>query len=437
MTRPLVIANARIVDPASGLDAPGAVLVVDGRIAGVSAGAPQGVPEAAELLDARGLVVAPGLIDMRVFTGEPGHEYRETLASAGEAAAAGGVTSFVLMPDTTPVIDDGALVDFLLRRAQATCAVNVLPAAAITRGLRGEEITEFGLLKEAGAVCLTDGRESIQSAGLLRAVFSYARNFDLPVVHHTADRTLVGDGVMNEGTLATISGLKGIPAEAETVPLARDLQLAALTGARYHAAQISTGAAVDLVATAKRQTEAVSCGISINNLTLNENDVAPWRTFFKLAPPLRSEDDRRAVIEGLNSGAIDVIHSAHDPQDSEVKRRPFAEASDGAIGLETLLAAALRLVHSGDVPLMTVLRAMTSRPAGILGLDSGRLALGAPADIVVFDPEFPWVVRERELRSRSRNTAFEGARMQGAVLHTFVAGRRVFSHAAVNEGRTA
>jgi len=437
MTRPLVIANARVVDPATNRDAPGALLVEHGRIAGLAHGAPQGVPEGAKRYDARGLVVAPGLIDMRVFTGEPGHEYRETLASAAEAAAAGGITSFVLMPDTTPVIDDGALVDFVLRRAQATASVNILPAAALTRGLRGEEITEYGLLKEAGAVALTDGRHSIQSAGLLRAAFSYARNFDLPVLHQTADRSLVGDGVMNEGLLASVSGLKGIPIEAETIPLARDLQLAALTDVRYHAAQVSTGAAVELIAAAKRRSGSVSAGISINNLALNENDVAPYRTFFKLAPPLRSEDDRRAVIDGLNSGAIDTIHSAHDPQDSEVKRQPFAEASDGAIGLETLLAAALRLVHSGDVPLMTVLRAMTSRPAEILGLDAGRLAVGAPADLVVFDPEFPWVVKEGALRSRSRNTAFEGARMQGAVMHSFVAGRLVFSHAVTREGASA
>ena len=437
MTRPVVIANARIIDPATNRDTAGAVLVEDGRIAGIANGAPQGVPEGAERYDARGMVVAPGLIDMRVFTGEPGHEYRETLASAAEAAAAGGVTSFVLMPDTTPVIDDGALVDFILRRAQATASVNILPAAAITKGLDGEQITEFGLLKEAGAVALTDGRHSIQSAGLLRSAFGYARNFDLPIIHHVADRSLVGDGVMNEGTLATVSGLKGIPIEAETIPLARDLQLAALTDVRYHAAQISTGAAVELVAAAKRRSNAISAGISINNLALNENDVAPYRTFFKLAPPLRSEDDRQAVIEGLRSGAIDVIHSAHDPQDSEVKRQPFAEASDGAVGLETLLAAALRLVHSGDVALLTVLRAMTSRPAEILGLDSGRLGVGAPADLIVFDPEFPWVVKEGALRSRSRNTAFEGARMQGAVMHSFVAGRPVFSHAASREDASA
>jgi dihydroorotase len=434
MTRPLVIANARVIDPATNRDAPGAMLVENGKITGITNGAPQGVPEGAERIDARGMVVAPGLIDMRVFTGEPGHEYRETLATAADAAAAGGVTSFVLMPDTTPVIDDGALVDFILRRAQAVASVNVLPAAAMTRGLRGEEITEYGLLKEAGAVALTDGRASIQSAGLLRAAFSYARNFDLPVIHQPAEHSLIGEGVMNEGLLATVSGLKGIPIEAETIPLARDLQLAAFTDVRYHAAQISTGAAVELMTAAKRRSNALSAGISINNLALNENDVAPYRTFFKLSPPLRSEDDRRAVIDGLNSGAIDTIHSAHDPQDTEVKRQPFAEASDGAIGLETLLAAALRLVHSGDVPLVTILRAMTIRPAEILGLASGRIAVGAPADLIVFDPDFPWLVTEASFRSRSRNTAFEGARMQGAVMHTLVAGRTIFSHAATREG---
>jgi dihydroorotase len=429
-----VVKNARILDPATDRDITGALLVENGTIKAIAEGAPQGVPDGAEVYDAKGLVVAPGLIDMRVFTGEPGFEYRETLATAGRAAAAGGVTSFVLQPDADPIIDDGALVDFIFRRARDTALVNVLPAAAITKGLKGEEITEFGLLKEAGAVGLSDGRNSIQSAGLLRAAFTYARNFDLPVMHHVLDRSLAGDGVMNESALASFSGLKGIPAEAETIPLARDLQLAALTGARYHAAQVSTAGAVALLTAAKQSGNPISAGISINNLALNENDVAPYRTFFKLSPPLRSEDDRQAVIEGLKSGAIDVIHSSHDPQDSEVKRQPFAEASDGAIGLETLLAAALRLVHSGDVPLLTVLRALTSRPADILGLPSGRLMPGAPADLIIFDPEFPWVVTEPSIVSRSRNTAFEGARMTGAVMHSFVAGKRVFSHSATREG---
>lgn len=429
MTRPLLIENARIVDPASGTDARGALLIENGLIAEVAIGAPIGVPDDAEVINAKGLILAPGLIDMRVFTGEPGKEYRETLASAGDAAAAGGVTSFVMMPDTAPVVDDGALVDFLIRRAKATAKVNVLPAGAITKGLAGQEMTEFGLLQEAGAVCLTDGRHSIQSTALLRTVMSYAANYGMTVVHLPSDKSLTGDGVMNEGLFATILGLKGIPREAETIPLARDLQLAVLTGARYHAAQISCAASVELMAAAKKRNAHVTAGISINNLALNENDIGRYRTFFKLSTPLRSEDDRQAVIDGLRNGTIDTIHSDHDPQDTEVKRQPFAEASDGAIGLETLLAAALRLVHSGDVDLITVLRAMTSRPADILGLPSGRLAAGAPADLILFDLDYPWQVSEREIRSRSRNTSFEGARLAGKVMRTIVGGQTVHTYA--------
>ena len=425
----LVVQNARIVDPASGLDAMGSLEVDDGVIVSVSTGPAKRAPGGTTLLDAGGLVLAPGLIDMRVFTGEPGHEYRETLASAGEAAASGGVTSFLLMPDALPVIDDGALVDFLIRRAKATARVNVLPAAAISRGLKGEEITEFGLLKEAGAVCFSDGRQSIQSARLMRAAMSYAANFDMPIVHHLAERSLAGDGVMHEGAFASVLGLKGIPAEAETIPLSRDLQLAALTGARYHAAQLSSAHSIELMSHAKRRSAKISCGVSINNLSLNENDVGGYRTFFKLSPPLRSEDDRQALIAGLNDGTIDVIHSDHDPQDSEVKRQPFAEASDGAIGLETLLAAALRLVHSGEVELLTLLRAMTQRPAEILGLEAGRLAVGAPADFILVDLDYPWQAREKEFRSRSHNSSFEGARLAGKVMATYVAGEKVFAHA--------
>ena len=428
MTPPLLIENARIVDPASGTDQQGAVLVENGLVADIALGAPIGVPEGAEVINAKGLILAPGLIDMRVFTGEPGKEYRETLQSAGEAAAAGGVTSFVMMPDTTPVVDDGALVDFLIRRAKATCKVNVLPAGAITKGLAGQEMTEFGLLQEAGAVCLTDGRHAIQSTALLRTVMSYAANYGMTIVHHLSDHSLTGDGVMNEGLFATILGLKGIPREAETIPLARDLQLAALTRVKYHAAQISCAGSIELVAAAKKRNTSVTAGVSINNLALNENDIGRYRTFFKLSTPLRSEDDRQAVIEGLRNGTIDTIHSDHDPQDTEVKRQPFAEASDGASGLETLLAAALRLVHSGDVDLLTVLRAMTSRPAEILGLPAGRIAKGAPADLVLVDLDYPWQVSEHEIRSRSRNTSFEGARLAGKVMRTIVGGQIVYTH---------
>ncbi len=428
MTRPLLIENARIVDPASGTDQMGAVLVEEGRISDLARGGPVGVPDDAEVINANGQVLAPGLIDMRVFVGEPGKEYRETLASAGAAAVAGGVTSFVMMPDTTPVVDDGALVDFLIRRAEAQSPARILPAAAITKGLGGKEITEFGLLKEAGAVCLTDGAASIQSTALLRSAMAYAANFDMPFVHHVADTGLIGDGVMNEGFFATVLGLKGIPREAETIPLARDLQLAGLTKVRYHAAQVSTEGSVALLQAAKARNAKVTAGISINNLCLNENDIGRYRSYFKLNPPLRAEDDRQAMIDALRSGIIDTIHSDHDPQDSEVKRQPFAEASYGAVGLETLLAAALRLVNSGDVDLLTVLRAMTSRPAEILGLDTGRIAKGAPADLILFDLDYPWQVTERDLRSKSRNTSFENARMQGKVMRTIVGGKSVFEH---------
>lgn len=428
MSPTLLIKNARIVDPASGKDFPGAVLVRDDFIADVVYNTAISVTEDAQVIDAGGLILAPGLIDMRVFTGEPGKEYRETLQSAGEAAAAGGVTSFVMMPDTAPVVDDGALVDFLIRRAKATSKVNVLPAAAMTKGLSGQEITEFGLLQEAGAVCLTDGRHSVQSSAMLRTIMSYAANYGLTVAHHVSDASLVGSGLMNEGLFATVLGLKGIPREAETIPLARDLQLAALTGVKYHAAQVSCAASVELLTAAKKRNRNVSAGVSINNLALNENDIGRYRTFFKLSTPLRSEDDRQAVIDGLRNGTIDTIHSDHDPQDTEVKRQPFAEASDGAIGLETLLAAALRLVHSGDVDLLTVLRAMTSRPAEILGLAAGRIAPGAPADLILFDLDYPWQVNENAIRSRSRNTSFEGARLAGKVMYTIVGGQIVYKH---------
>ncbi|MCP8882196.1 dihydroorotase [Devosia sp. XJ19-1] len=426
MTSPLIIDNARIVDPASNTDQLGAVLIENGLITDLAIGGPAGVPDGAEVINAGGQLLAPGLIDMRVFVGEPGKEYRETLASAGAAAVAGGITSFVMMPDTTPTVDDGALVDFLIRRAEAQSLARILPAAAITKGLLGKDITEFGLLKEAGAVCLTDGAQSIQSSALLRSAMGYAANFDMPFVHHVFDAELVGDGVMTEGLFATVLGLKGMPREAETIPLARDLQLAALTKVRYHAAQLSTAGSVTLLEAAKSGNTKVTAGLSINNLCLNENDIGRYRTYFKLNPPLRSEDDRQAMIEGLRSGAIDTIHSDHDPQDSEVKRQPFAEASNGAIGLETLLSAALRLVHSGDLNVMTILRAMTARPAEILGLDTGRIARGAPADLILVDLDYPWQVTEKNFRSRSRNTSFENARMQGKVMRTLVGGKTVF-----------
>lgn len=426
MNAPLIIANGRVLDPASGRDETGSVLVEDGIITDIVAGAPAGRPENARMIDAKGLLVIPGLIDMRTFTGEPGHEYRETLASAAEAAAAGGVTSFVSMPDTFPVLDDAALIDYLRRRADATAKVRILPAAAITKGLRGEEMTEFGLLAEAGAIALSEGRHSIANTALLRTAFEYAASVGLPVMHLPRDPGLAGTGVMTEGPFASMLGLEGMPIEAETIPLERDLQLAQLTGVQYHAAQISTGQSARIMARHKSDNTRITAGVSINNLILNENDIGSYRTFFKLSPPLRAEQDRQAMIEALKDGSIDTIHSDHDPQDSEVKRRPFADAAAGAIGLETMLSAALRLFHSGDLPLVTLIGAMTERPARILGLETGRLQKGAPADIALIDLDYPFVVRENALHSRSRNTAFEGAHLSGKVVRTWVAGQDVF-----------
>ena len=430
MSPPLHLTNARIVDPSRGVDEVGAVLVADGRIvaAGADAGN-QGTPEGAEIVDCRGAAVFPGLVDMRVFVGEPGGEHRETLETASRAAAAGGVTAIVTMPDTNPVIDDPALVDFVFRRARDTAVVRVHPMAAMTRGLAGDELSEFGLLMEAGAVAFTEGRRSVRNAKVMRNALTYARDFDALIVHHVEDTELSNGGVMNEGETATRLGLPGIPREAETIVLDRDIRLARLTGGRYHAAQISCEPAVSALRRAKLAGSGVTCSAAIAHLSLNENDVGAYRTFFKMSPPLRSEDDRQALVEALADGTIDVVCSAHDPQDVEGKRQPFAEAADGAVGLETMLAAGLRLVHSSDVPLIRLIDAMSTAPAKLLGLDAGTLAPGAPADLIVVDLDRPWIVKEEELHSRSKNTAFESARMTGKVMRTIVGGQTVYEYA--------
>jgi dihydroorotase len=389
----------------------------------------QGAPEGWEIVDCAGAAVLPGLVDMRVFVGEPGGEHRETLETSSRAAAAGGVTAMVTMPDTSPVIDDPALVDFVFRRARDTAIVRVHPMAAMTRALAGEELAEFGLLREAGAVAFTEGRRSVRSAQVMRNALTYARDFDALIVHHVEDPDLASSGVMNEGETATRLGLPGTPREAETIMLDRDIRLARLTHGRYHAAQLSCEASVSTLRRAKLAGNGISAGAAIAHLTLNENDVGAYRTFFKMSPPLRSEEDRQAMVEALADGTIDVICSAHDPQDVEGKRHPFAEAADGAIGLETLLAAGLRLVHSGDVTLSRLVDAMSTAPAKLLGLAAGTLAPGAPADLIVVDLDMPWIVKEEDLRSRSKNSAFEGARMTGKVLRTMVGGRTVHTYA--------
>lgn len=424
----IVFANVRVVDPSRGLDEHGAVIVEGRKITAAGASAHnQGAPEGATVFDCAGKAIIPGLVDVRVFIGEPGAEHRETIASASQAAAAGGVTSIVMMPDTDPVIDNVALVEFVLRTARETAAVNIFPAAAVTRSLEGREMTEFGLLREAGAVGFTEGRRTIRSAAVMRRALTYARDFGAVIAHETQDADLAASGVMNEGLYASWLGLPGVPREAEAIPLERDLMLARLTGGAYHAAKISTAMAGSAIGRAKADGANVTAGVSINNLSLNENDVGEYRTFFRLAPPLRAEEDRLAMIEALRDGVIDIVVSSHDPQDVDTKRLPFADAAPGAIGLETLLAAALRLYHNGDLPLLRLVEALSTAPAKLFGLAGGTLKPGAPADLALVDLDEPWLVREADIRSRSKNTCFEGARLQGKVLQTIVAGRTIFS----------
>ena len=360
------------------------------------------------------------------FVGEPGGEHRETIASASRAAAKGGVTGFIMMPETDPVIDDVALVDFVRRAARDDASVRVYPAASVTKGLKGEELTEFGLLQEAGAVMLTEGKHSISNNLVLRRALTYARDFGLVISKETIDPDLSSNGVMNEGLNATHLGLPGIPREAEIITLERDLRLAALTRGNYHAAKISTSDSAEAIRKYKKLGHPVTCGISINHLTLNENDIGRYRTFLRLQPPLRDEDDRQAMIAALADGVIDIIVSSHDPHDVDEKRHPFAEAADGAIGLETLFAAALRLHHNGEVPLSRIIDALSTRPAEIFGLDAGTLKPGSHADLFIADIELPWVVREQDIVSKSKNTPFEGERFSGKVVHTMVGGNTVY-----------
>jgi len=426
---PTLFANAQLVDPVAGTITQGGVLVENGLIADLgphlSASAVRG---GTKIEDCRGLVIIPGLVDLRAFIGEPGEEHRETFRSASEAAAAGGVTTIVMQPNTSPVIDDPAVVDFVLRRARDTGLVNIHPAAALTKGTAGKEMTEFGLLKAAGAVAVTDGDKPVRNAQVMRRALSYAGMIGIPVIHHVEDLDLAGEGVMNEGEFATRLGLPGVPHAAETIMLERDIRLVKLTGGRYHAGLISCRESLDVLRRAKEEGLPVTAGVSINHLTLNETDIGGYRTFLKLSPPLRSEEERLALVEAVAEGLIDVIVSDHNPQDVEQKRLPFAEAAPGAIGLETMLSAGLRLVNAGLISLPRLVRAMSSGPASVLGLRAGMLAKGAPADLAILDLDEPWFVDAPQLRSLSKNTPFDEAKLTGRVKMTMVAGKIVHSY---------
>ncbi len=429
--KPTALINARILDPATSADLLGGLLITNGEITAVGVDVrSNNVPDGAEVIDCNGYCLAPGLIDMEASLGEPGHDHTETIASGTLAAAVGGVTTVISTPDTKPVIDDIALVQFVERQAAQKGHVRVRPMAAITKGLAGTEMAELGLLAEAGAVAFTDGPNTIADAGLFRRALSYATTFDLLICHHAQDAGLAGAGCMNEGEMATRLGLAGIPNAAETIIVERDLALVELVGGRYHAAGISTAESVAAIRRAKDKGLNVSCAAAPQNFALNELEVGDYRTFAKLLPPLRAEKDRLAIIEALADGTIDTITSCHRPEDQESKRRPFAQAAYGSVGLETLLPISLDLFHNAQMSLLQVLEKMTVAPARILDLPAGTLAIGAPADLCLFDAGVAWKIDAELLHSKAKNSAFDGRPVQGRTVKTFVGGELVYDRDA-------
>jgi dihydroorotase len=414
--------NARLLDPANRLDEKGGLVTDAETIADFG---PQfakkdskAVPKNAVVVDCQGKCLAPGLVDMRMEIGDLGATVR--------AAVSGGVTSMVCLPNTSPVIDDMSVVEFVARRARKQGLAKVYPYGAVTKELKGQELAELGLLAEAGAVAFTDGTRAVADAQVMRRALSYAATFGLTIVQHPEEPSLAANGAMNAGEVATRLGLSGIPTEAEVIMVERDLRLAELTGGRLHVAHLSTAAGIEAMRLAKKRGLNISCDTAPPYFALNETAVGDYRTFAKLSPPLRAEADRKAVIEGLRDGTIDAIGSDHTPRDEESKRLPFAQAAPGGIGLNTLLAVSLELHHNGHLGLLDVLRLVTSAPAGLLGLRAGRLEKGAPADLVLFDPDAAWKVDADKLIGKAKNSPFDGRPVQGRVLMTVVDGRPVY-----------
>src|SRR5271165_6513959 len=421
----LLFRGARLLDPAGGLDTTGDLLVEGERIAAIG-GDLSAASRDAETVMAEGLCLAPGLVDMRVQLREPGAEHMESIESGGQAAAAGGVTTMVALPNTEPPVDDVSVVEFLARRAREVRLAKVHTYAAATKGLAGRHLTEMGLLAANGAVGFTDGTKTIADALVMRRVLSYARTFDLLVIQHPEEPSLAGAGEVNEGETATRLGLAAVPPAAEVIMIERDLRLVAITGARYHAAHLSTADGIEAIRRAKVRGLPVTCDTAPPYFALNETAIGDYRTFAKLSPPLRSEWDRRAVVEGLRDGTIDAIASDHAPWDQDSKRLPFSSAAYGIVGLETLLPLSLELFHNGHLGLIELMRRLTSNPARILRLPVGRLAPGAPADLVLFDPDMPWRISTDDFRSKSKNAPFDGRPVQGRVRRTIVDGRTIF-----------
>ncbi|MFB9221561.1 dihydroorotase [Paracoccus cavernae] len=417
--------NARLIDPENQTDETGSLTIENGVITARDAEAPEG----ADIIDAGGKCLAPGLVDWGVKIGEPGERHKESFRSAGLAAAAGGVTTVIARPDTLPPIDAPESLEFAARRA-ADAPVNIRHMASLTRGRAGREMVEMGFLLDGGAVAFTDGVRVVGDTRLLSRCMTYARGLKALIIGHPQEPGLSQGAVATSGKFASLYGLSAVSPQAEVMGLDRDLGLVRMTGCRWHADQITVAGSLPVLRRAKEEGLDVTAGVSIHHLTLNEYDIGGYRSFFRFTPPLRSEDDRLAMIEAVGEGLIDVIASFHTPQDEESKRLPFAEAAPGAVGLQTLLPAAMRLYHQGGLSLPQLWRAMSLNPAKRLGLDAGRLSVGAPADLVLFDPDAPFILDRFKLLSKSKNTPFDGARMEGKVLGTWVAGTRVFGEAA-------
>ncbi|WP_102110375.1 dihydroorotase [Oceaniglobus roseus] len=419
----LLFTNARLIDPEAGSETTGSLWVADGAIRALPDGP---LPQAERTVDCGGHCLAPGIVDLGVKVSEPGERHKESFRSAGLAAAAGGITTMVTRPDPPPAIDTPEVLEFVPRRAKADSVVRVEPMAALTKGREGREMTEIGFLKDAGAVAFTDCDRVVQNTKVFSRALTYARSLGALVIAHPQDPGLSDGACTTSGKFASLKGLPAVSPMAERMALDRDMALVEMTGARYHADQITSARSLPALERAKRNGLDVTAGVGIHHLTLNELDVGDYRTFFKIKPPLRSEDDRRAMVEALANGLIDVLCSMHTPQDEESKRLPFEEAASGAVALQTLLPAALRLVHAGAISLPLLWRAISLNPARRLGLPAGRLSPGAPADLVLFDPDAPFLLDRFTLLSKSKNTPFDGQRMEGKVLGTWVGGERVF-----------
>ena len=420
--------NARIIDPKNQIDEFGGIIIDSkGLIKAIGKKVSNGnLPTSVNKIDLKKQILIPGIVDMRVFIGEPGFEYKENFRTLSNAALAGGVTSVVSMPNTSPVIDNVSMVDFLKRRGRDKSRINVFPAATLTKNTEGKQMTEFGLLKRKGIVAFTDGLKTVQDPQVMSRIMNFASQSNSLIMQHAEDNILSDEGLINEGEISTRLGLKGIPFLAEKIIVERDLSFLEEYFCRYHISQISSEKTVDIIKKAKEDGKIFTTGVSINNLTLNENDIGDFKTFLKLSPPLRTEKDRQTLVQGIEQGIIDVIVSDHKPEDEESKRLTFSRAATGATGVETLLSLALELFHNKSIKLSKLVACLTSNPAKILGIEKGNLKKGNDADLCIFDINKPWVVKKDKLKSKSKNTPIENRKLQGQVTKTFVKGELLF-----------